>query len=385
MAMETQQIYSIVNSITAQSMGTAPITAVDTGSFIALGNFILNSSSTTEGWLNTLVQRIAVTVLVQRAYRSKFRDFIKGDLEWGNVIQKIAVDMPEASVEESIPLVNGQSVDQYKINNPVAHQWLFANRTPWKIWITIQRHWLTEGFLNEAAMEGFIGTVFLAVANKLELANEDLTRAAMNNYAGMVGPKQTINLVTMYNTEKGLTGDAAIPTGMAAMYDADFMRYASGIIREIGRNMTTMSTIYNIEGQQRHSPIEYQRFILLSRFRTQLETIALYSAFNDDYLQIVSDYTVPFWQASGTTVADWNSMASITGTARNTAGEEVNYAINNIVGMLFDRDALGAYRKRRAVLTTPMNANGMYTNTFWHEDQTWFNATDENFLLFTLN
>ena len=42
-AFPTDQIYTIVNAVTEQSMGGSPITAIDTASLVALGNAILSS------------------------------------------------------------------------------------------------------------------------------------------------------------------------------------------------------------------------------------------------------------------------------------------------------------------------------------------------------
>lgn len=384
--MDTVQIYSLLNSVVSQSMGEVPVTVVDTGSFVALGNTILNSNQNTEGFINTLVQRIGLTVLVDRAYTSQFRPLVLDDMRWGAIVQKISVEMPDAVQEDAIPLVDGQSVDQYIVNKPVAHQKLFTQRSPYMMFITIQRQWLKEAFLNESAMGAFISLVFQKVRDKLELNLENLFRAAINNYAALAPDSQVVNLVTMYNAERNLTGDAALSAGPTAMFDKDFMAWVAGTIRQLGRDLETMSTIYNIDGAERHTPTEMQNLMLLSKFRTQLETVALSSAFNDDYLKIVSNYTVPFWQGSGTTVLDYEERSKINVTVRNlTTGASEEVTRTNVIGMLFDRDAMGAFRQMEETVTTPLNARGLYTNTFWHEQQLWFNATDENFILLTLN
>ena len=59
--------------------------------------------------------------------------------------------------------------------------------------------------------------------------------------------------------------------------------------------------------------------------------------------------------------------------------------IENVVGILFDREGIGTFRQEEKVLTTPVNARGAYYNTFWHEKQMWFNDMSENAVIFTLN
>lgn len=379
--MTTSQIYTILNEVSAQSMGQAAVSVVDTGSMIALGNAVLNSGNNVEPFLQTLIQRVGKTVLVNRAYRSQFRNLIKGEMQFGAILQKVSVDMPEVVEDDSLVLTDGQSVDQYIVKKPVVHQWLFVKDDTYSIYVTIQERWLRQAFLNESAMAGFISMIFMRVQNKLEICIENLCRAAMNNYAAMVGANQTIDLVTMYNKESG----EALETGMQAMFNDKFLKWCTGTIRELGRNMATMSTIYNMEAEERHSPFDRQNLALLSKFHTQLETVTYSSAFNVDYLKLVQNYTVPFWQGSGTSILDYDSQSQINVKVTGMDGTQKEVNLKNVIGMIFDDDALGAFRKWQSTRTTPMNARALYANTFWHEDQMWFNAFDENFVLLTLN
>lgn len=379
--MDTTQLYTLVNEVTSQAMGQSALSVVDGASLVALGNTVLNSNNNTEPWLNTLVQRIGRTIVEGRAYYSQFRSYVKGDLEWGVILQKISVDMPDATEEEAVELVDGQSIDMYKVNKPVVHQHFFVSRTPYKIFVTIQRHFLEEAFTSSGAMEGFIATIFQKVQNKLELAVENLTRIAINNYIGVASANQEIKLVSEYNAIYG----TEVATGETALSDPAFLRWAIGRIKEIGYNMTFLSTLYNTDAEERHTPFSMQKLLLLNRFRTAIDTVALATTFNDEYLKMVENFIVPFWQGSGTTIASaWENISKID---INVAAGESNTQVTkkNIVAVLHDTDAVGMYRKRRATVTTPLNASGLYTNTYWHENQMWFNDTSENFIYFTLN
>lgn len=385
--MNTNQIYSILNSVNKQSEGAIDITVVDTASFVSLGDAILSSSTNTEPFLNSLCQLIYKDVVEGRSYQSPLRSLMKGSAEWGAIIRKISVEMPELVEDKAIPLVDGQSLDQYTVKLPKTHQYLFVSRNPYSAFVTIQRTWLKEAFLNEGAMEAFIATVFLKIQNRLELSIENLTKMSIANYIGLAKPAQVMNLVTMYNTEKELTGtEAEVKPGIGAMHNADFMRWAVGIIKELMTNLASMSTLYNYEGEERFTPYAQQHLMMLSRFKTQLETTALYGAFNEEYVNIVQKEIVPHWQASGTNPMDFSKQSKVhveVASPNTTNTKEVE--VDNVVGVLFDNDAAGAYRQINEVATTPLNARGLYTNTFFHEQQMWFNALDENFIVFTLN
>jgi hypothetical protein len=59
--------------------------------------------------------------------------------------------------------------------------------------------------------------------------------------------------------------------------------------------------------------------------------------------------------------------------------------VDDILGLVYDRDACGCYKWDEEVATTPVNAGGLYYNTFYHLQQLWFNDLSENFVIFTLN
>ena len=381
--MKTQQIYQIINSINEQSSGKVDITVVDTASFVSLGDAVLSSNDNTEGFLNSLCQLVYKDIVEGRAYHSHMRNFIKDSMQWGAIIRKISVEMPDLVEEKAIPLTDGQSVDQYEVKLPKVKQHLFVNRTPYSAFVTIQRQWLKEAFRSENDMESFISMVFLKVQNRLEMSIEGLSKAALNNYAGLVTDKQTFNLVSMYNEETG----GELEAGVSALHNADFMRYAVGVIKEVMTHFATMSKLYNYDGEERHTPYANQNLTLLSKFQTQLETVALYGAFNEQYLKLTEKTILPYWQGSGATnPLDFDSLATIKVKVRSPKSETTtDKTLTNVVAMLADSEAVGAYRQMEDVLTTPINARGKYYNTFWHEQQCWFNATDENFVIFTLN
>ena len=174
--MTTEQIYALVNDINSQAFGETSLTVADTSALISLGNTVLSTSSNTEAFINTLAQRIGRTILRFREYRNKLGDMVLNDFEYGAILQKIKVVMPEAEEDEMYGLTDGQSVDHYKVAKPEAKQKLFVTRTPYQFHITIQRETLKEAFQSADAMGSFIGIVFGEVRNAIEVSLENLSR-----------------------------------------------------------------------------------------------------------------------------------------------------------------------------------------------------------------
>lgn len=371
MAFETTQIYELVNEIVAETMGSTDIDVCDTNSLVALGNSVLSSSSNTEAFLNTLVQRIGKTIISYRPYTSQLSLLEVGDMEWGQIMQKIKVDMPTAEADPTYDLVDGESIDMYKVHKPKAHQKLFVKRTPVDYSITTQRKALKEAFTSAEAMGNFQTAVYGEVRNAIELGQEDLGRLTMANFiANCEETKQRIKLTSIYNGKFGTN----IPNGIDGLMDEKFARWVIATIKNIAFKMQTMSVLYNKDEFQRHTPLDMQRFVYLVDFMTALETNVNYAAFNDQYVQLASGIAVPYWQSAQD--ADKIMVTDETDT---------EFLCSNVIAFIHDRDALGTYRKEEEALTTPVNSKGRYYNTDWHVDNLYFNDMSENGVYFTLD
>lgn len=369
--METNQIYELVNSVTSQAFGNTVQTAVDARGLVSLGETVLNSETNTSAFLNTLVQRIGRTIYHYRAYRNKLRGVIvESDMEWGAILQKIDIELPEAVQDDAYDLVDGESVDPWIVSKPVAHQKLFVGRNPFMFKITISRKLLREAFLSESAMGAFISVIFGKVRNMIEASYEDLARTAINASIASVSDDQHIALGTMYRAETGSTLNAN-----ALLHDRDFLNWAVGTINLYSDYLTDMSRLYNDKSIETFSPKEDQHMIVLSRFERALETVSQWQAFNEGYVKLRNYETINYWQSPDTPM-------SIKTKNLETGAD---YNGNRIVAVLFDRDALGVYQMDEDVLTTPINARGMYYNTFWHIMKNMYLDRSENFLSFTLN
>lgn len=368
--MDAKQIYSVVNSVVEQATGKKELTVADNQGLVSLGNAILSSQDLTDNFLNTLVMRIGKTIVSYRQYRNTFNSLMMDDFEWGNILQKIKVSMPQAVTDESYGLENGKSVDHYKVSKPVATQKLFTTNAPYAYYITIQRAHLKEAFTSENSMGAFISAIYGEVNNAIELGLENLGRNCLGNYVAEIhGSGREINLLKEYNEKTSAT-----LTSASCLFDNGFLRYAVGRIKNISKKFTSMTQIYNDGTETRHTPLEMQKLFVLSDFETALETQVEYGAFHEQYVSLNGFEEIPFWQSINTPMDLKVSKAS-----DNT---ETN--VKGLVAVLFDHDSMGMFKHEEDVLTTPVNASGMYYNTYWHEKQLWFNDLSENCVTFII-
>ena len=84
--------------------------------------------------------------------------------------------------------------------------------------------------------------------------------------------------------------------------------------------------------------------------------------------------TVPFWQ-SLKTPDGINIQPASGGTAISQSA---------VMGILFDREAMGTFKNKYTSLTSPINAAGKYYNVFYHMITMYYNDLTENAVVFLL-
>lgn len=368
--MATNQIYNIVNSVNKQTMGLTELSVVDEQGLISLGETVLTTNGLADTWLNSLAQRIGKTIISFREYKSKYSDMVLDSMQWGNIVQKIKVSMPEATKDESYNLIDGQSVDMYKVANPKVTQSFFTSETPYQFYVTVKRTQLKEAFTSETSMNGFIGAIYGEVQNAIELSLESLARNCINNFIGeKVNAAKQINLLEMYNNET--TSTLTVDT---CLHNKEFLAYCVSRINLYSKYMENMSTEYNDGTQTRHTPKSLQHLRILEDFESRLETVVQYQAFRDNYVKLNNYHTTSFWQ-SVKKPSDIHVKISSDGTEITSSG---------ILAVLYDRDALGLYKKDSWNSTTPFNSAGGYYNTYYHHKELYFNDLSENFVVFVI-
>ena len=378
--MDTTQIYGILNDIVSQGIGANGITSVNAENLISLGDAVLTSQSSTEAFLNALALRIGRTIIRFRKYNNKLSGLLLDDFEWGAILQKIRVGMPDAETDESFGLTDGASVDHYKVKKPEVEQKLFVTRTPYQYHVTIQRAHLKEAFTSEDAMGRFISAIFGEVRNAIDYGLERLGRTAITNMiaesygASAAAPKQNVvNLGTLYRT---LNANAPA-TADGLMNDPDFMRFAISTINTRKDMLQEMSVLNmpDANAMPTFTPLDRMHSFILSGFQRRLETVVEYAAFHDEFVKMKDAENLTYLQNAQSP----NRIDVL------RASDGTNIEVDNIVGIIFDRDACGMYKRMEDTLTTPVNAAGRYYNTYWHLQQLWFNDLQENFVVFTLN
>ena len=114
--MSFEDASAILNNIRQQVTGQASIAPVNTAEFVSVGTTLLQSGY--DPVLNSIMQMVTKTIFSIRPYTRKFGG-IKVDSEmWGSIVRKLAVADKPFEANEEFDLVDGQSIDHYKVSKP---------------------------------------------------------------------------------------------------------------------------------------------------------------------------------------------------------------------------------------------------------------------------
>lgn len=384
--MEIKQIYDLVNPITTELLGDSALIQEDLSGVVQVGTAIQNIEGWQNKFVNALVDRIGRTIFVNRPYSGSAPSVMMDSWEYGSILMKISSELPEATVNESWELTDGASYDPfvYKANNAEAK--FYDGLVTFELDKSIIDYQLKSSFSDASQLNAFISMIFNEVDKSMTVKNDALVMRTINSmigdvlhdldstgtYSGKTG-NRAVNLLYMYNQKFGTNVTAA-----NAMVTPEFLRFASFQMGLYSKRLAKISTLFNVGRKQRFTPPDMLHTILLDEFK-QSAGVYLYDAanqFNSENLRFPDAETVPFWQAPGTTYAfsDTSKINVKTGSGNTVEA-------SGILGVMFDRDALGVCNQNSRV-TTQYNAKAEFTNYFYKRDARYFNDLNENSVVF---
>lgn len=381
--MNVQQIYQITNDATKMAIGETAVLAEDLANLVDIGTALFNANAV-DNYVKALVDRIGKVVFVARKYRGAAPSVFMDSWEFGSVVEKIRGELPEATENESWELQDGASYDPNIFYQPKVAVKFFNSKTTFEIPVSFTQKQIKESFLSAAQMNGFLEMIQNEVEKALTVRYEqlilrtidsaiadtvydDYQGAALNLSSGV----KAINLLFLYNNAFGtsLTADAAIK-------NKDFLRYAALQMRLHVARLASMSKLFNVGKTAKFTPRDMLHIVLLSEFKAGADIYLQSDTFHDDLVKLPEAEEVAYWQGSGT---DYGF--SSTSKVDVKSGSGVTQTVTGVLGVMFDRDALGVTQIDRRV-TTNWNAKAEFYTNYNKSDAAYFNDLDENFIVF---
>lgn len=391
--MNVTQIYKLVNTVSDEVLGRTGIVNEDLTGLVDLGNEVFNQNAV-DSYVKSLVNHIGKVIFVNRPYSGKVPSVLMDAWEFGSVLEKISADVPKAEENDTWDLTDGKDYKQDVFHKPTVSAKFFNSKVTFEVPVSITERQVKESFSSAEQLNGFLSMIYSAVEKSMTIKTDALVMRTINNmiaetlnadktafgfvpstnetvnYAN-ASTVRCVNLLKLYNDKMGvhLTADVAVTT-------PDFIRFAAYTMGLYADRLQTISTLFNVGGKERFTPKDVLHTVLLSDFAAAAKAYLYADTFHSENVLLPQAETVASWQATGENYA-FADVSKI--DVKSASGASVS--ISGVLGVMFDRDALGVTNLDKRV-TTNYNAKAEFFNNYFKFDAGYFNDTNENFVVF---
>lgn len=390
------QLSTVLTAITNQATGVSNIAPLDTASFVSTAQTALKTGY--DPLTTAISQVLSKTIFSVRPYTRKFKGLNVSNQRYGNHVRKLlTIDKPFED-DDRLKLVDGESIDQYKVNKPKVLQTNFYGANVYQKSVTIYKDQLDCAFSSPDEFASFISMVMQNASDMIEQAHEETARATINNlvsgiYKGETtagegavatanGGRRAINLLALYNQMNDST--LKVTDVFKAVNFESFVKFAFSTINTIADLMTDRNTLFSSQLTDytviRHTPKDRMKFYLYTDLVNKINSEVYSSVFNPDFLKLVDFERVNFWQ-SALNPPQINTKPNIL-YKDGTVKTATTTTISNLFGVLFDEEAAGYTTVNEWSQPSPFNARGGYYNQFWHFTDRYWNDFTENAVIF---
>ena len=384
--MQVKQIYTLMNSVSNEVLGKTDLVKEDLTGIVDMGTEVFNQNAV-DNYVKSLVNHIGKVIFVNRPYAGKVPSVLMDAWEFGSVLEKISADIPQATENESWSLTDGKEYKQDVFHKPVVTAKFFNSKVTFEVPVSITEKQVKESFSNAEQLNGFLSMIYSAVDKSMTIKADALIMRTINNMVAetfkadaaafasgdysKASTNRCVNLLKLYNDKFGTK-----LTAQTAILNPDFIRFASYTIGMYADRLGSISTLFNIGGKARFTGSDMLHLVLLTDFAKGADTYLYSDTYHNEFVALGKHETVPCWQASGQSYS-FNDVSTI--EVKTASGTDVK--VTGVIGVMFDRDALGVSNLDRRV-TSNYNAKAEFFNNYFKFDAGYFNDTNENFVVF---
>ena len=374
--MLVTQVKDLVNLATKEALGAEAVQTEDLTNVVDMGEAIFNANAV-DAYVRSLVNHIGKVVFVNRPYAGSAPSVLMDGWEFGSVLEKITAELPEASENETWDLQDKQSYDPNIFYKPTVEAKFYNKRVTFEIDVSITERQVKQSFSSATQLNAFVSMIYNEVDKAMTIKIDSLVMKTIVNMISVTltdnNANRAVNLLALYNSE---IAPSTPLTAAKALYNLDFIKFASYKMKLYATRLGTISRLFNIGGKARFTPRDLLHIVMLEEFKSSADVYLQSDTFHNEFVKLPEAEGVAYWQGSGTDYA-FASTSKI--MVKDSAGNSTTKT--GILAVMFDRDALGVCNKDKRV-TTDYNAKAEFYNNFYKFDCEYFNDTNENFVVF---
>lgn len=389
--MKITQLHALVNSTTQEVLGETAVVLEDLSNVVDIGKQIVDTDNV-DSYVKKLVNHIGKVIFVNRLYSGGVPSVMMDSWEYGSILEKVTADMPTATENKSWDLNDGEDYSPNVFYKPSVSAKFFNSMVTFEIPMSFTELQVKQSFSNAAQLNGFISMLVTSIENAMTVRLDALIMRTINNMTaetlyneldadgdgvGVIDYTQStvkaVNLLKLFNDGQTTANKT---TKEKALMNPDFIRFAAYQIGLYTDRMSKISTLFNVGGKERFTPKDMLHTILLADFAKASVTFLGQDVYNAEHMALPKHETVPYWQGSGLAY-EFGEISKL--NVKTSTGHDV--VTDGILGVMFDRDALGVTNLDRRV-TTNYNPKAEFYNNFYKFDAGYYNDLNENFVVF---
>lgn len=389
------EAYAIVNLMSKELTGQdSTIQAVDPSSFISVGERIITFPK--ENVLGALTMAVFATMINVKRRQERLNLITETDSTlFKQIMREILVYSQEAQASGAwntdvytnfAPGYDngsngGQSVGTMWEQKPaVLAEMFFGGMSVWDDCLTAYEDQIKPAFTDVNTFTSLINAIKTEKENDISRQKDAYKTATLINFiaaiidAGDNMPGSAVNVTADFNSKFGTSYTTA---ELKTTYLKDFLQYLTAKIKTDSDRLAEESVLYHWSPAKQVGGVNYvlnrqtpkadQRLLIYGPMFNDAEAQVFSEIFNPQYLDVSQGERVSFWQNINDPMKikvtpAIPDFASAHGEAQQK-GAEVNV---DIVGVLFDKDALKTNFFLESATATPMEARKRYHNIWYH-------------------
>lgn len=401
----TENTLKVTKAAIAQMTGkgyidveTGELTELDDHFIVDLGEKLsmnedgeVTNGSPADIFFKALLGQVGKLIVDTRSYVAALPNLYVDPINWGIIAEFVKIDLSDVMIDE---MWNPNGFVNWSVNEstkgegltgpeegariaaiefgcykPPVHVKLYKQAKGIMVALTMAYSQLFTAFRGLDEYNSFIAGLYNSVENTLQLKAE--VYALMTVSMGIAKARAHNNEINLLTEYKKVYPSSSIKAE-TALHDSDFLRFALMRIADVKDNTRRFTSLYNNHESLTFSP--EPQLILLNKFANAAKFNLRANTYNEKLLGIGDYDTVNAWQAaiSGSDSSAFNfetastiSLSQDAATEAGIASPEMNKTIKGVIGVLYDRYAMGITIDKRKT-TSQYAASRDTTNFFYH-------------------
>lgn len=342
--MPATQIYSIVNTIAGNLQYTGNA-VVDASTFAAFATNAISGSL--EPVYNELYNLIGRTVIAIDEAEDDERGIIVDAFDYGSILQKLSFVSQSAQSNSDYDIAHPENPYTVTGKSGIVQKF-FEQTIPTFAWEDVAYDkQIREAFHTPQTLAGFIDGLYTRMRNAYKIAKLGLSDAAIGALVAYVysdtndmnHSRRVRNLLTEF---KGTYTQYASITADEALITPAYLEYVRKQIITDQKNLNKLTHLYNTIGAS-GSEVPIDRRTKADECHLDL-SLALTTSYAKYYGDTFNEEYVQF--PSHTEIVNWGSATNPQTVKVSLDGGQTTITVNNILGAMYDKDAVVATMDR---------------------------------------